>query len=84
MRFRDELIRKIRNDVKTRPVPIVFMTARGSEKDLSECILLGADDCLVKPFSARELITQVHRHVSLAQMRKNASEVRYHEFTIRY
>ncbi|MFQ5423518.1 MAG: response regulator transcription factor [Phycisphaerae bacterium] len=39
--------------------PVIFLTARGGEDDRVEGLLSGADDYMVKPFSARELVARV-------------------------
>lgn len=40
-------------------VPIIILSARGNEKDKVECLELGADDYLTKPFSVAELLARV-------------------------
>jgi len=47
-----EVCRQIQRD---RPVPVIMLTARGSETDLVVGLAVGADDYLGKPFSMREL-----------------------------
>lgn len=45
---------------KTRPtVPVIILTARGTEDDRVRGLKMGADDYVVKPFSARELLARV-------------------------
>src|SRR3989454_9028386 len=45
---------------KVRPtLPIIILTARGSEEDRVRGLKMGADDYVVKPFSARELLARV-------------------------
>jgi DNA-binding response OmpR family regulator len=45
---------------KTRPVlPVIILTARGSEDDRVRGLKMGADDYVLKPFSARELLARV-------------------------
>jgi two-component system, OmpR family, response regulator RpaB len=45
---------------KTHPtLPVIIITARGSEDDRVRGLKLGADDYVVKPFSARELLARV-------------------------
>jgi two-component system, OmpR family, response regulator RegX3 len=44
---------------KERDVPVVMLTARGDEADRIVGLELGADDYVVKPFSAREVIARV-------------------------
>lgn len=52
---------------KTNSVPIIMITARGSEADRVAGLELGADDYLVKPFSLRELIARVHAQIRRAE-----------------
>jgi DNA-binding response OmpR family regulator len=51
-----EVCRRIHRD---RPVPVIMLTARGSETDLVVGLEVGADDYLSKPFSMRELTARV-------------------------
>ncbi|MDE1916655.1 MAG: response regulator transcription factor [Sphingomonadales bacterium] len=51
-----DLFRRIR---KTSEVPIIFVSARGSEEDRVLGLELGADDYLAKPFGTRELIARI-------------------------
>jgi len=44
---------------KSSDVPIVMLTARGTEMDRVLGLELGADDYVVKPFSSRELISRI-------------------------
>src|SRR3954449_5010370 len=41
------------------PLPVIILTARGSEDDRVRGLKLGADDYVIKPFSARELLARV-------------------------
>jgi DNA-binding response OmpR family regulator len=53
------ICRELRRDTATRNIPILMLTARGSERDRIAGLDLGADDYLVKPFSMRELIARI-------------------------
>src|SRR6266849_6660419 len=45
---------------KVRPtLPVIILTARGTEDDRVRGLIMGADDYVVKPFSARELLARV-------------------------
>jgi DNA-binding response OmpR family regulator len=44
---------------RDRPVPVIMLTARGSETDLVVGLEVGADEYLSKPFSMRELTARV-------------------------
>ena len=54
-----EVARILRQDEKTRAIPIIMLTARGSEVDRIVGFELGADDYVVKPFSPRELVLRI-------------------------
>ena len=54
-----EVCRMLRRDAETRDIPILMLTARGSESDKVLGLELGADDYITKPFGIRELIARV-------------------------
>jgi two-component system response regulator ResD len=43
----------------TRPVPVIFLTAKSAEVDKITGFSLGADDYITKPFSPRELVARI-------------------------
>ncbi|MDP9360106.1 MAG: response regulator transcription factor [Acidobacteriota bacterium] len=53
------ICRELRREPATKAIPILMLTARGSERDRVTGLELGADDYLVKPFSIRELAARV-------------------------
>jgi two-component system alkaline phosphatase synthesis response regulator PhoP len=53
------ICRILRSEDKTRNLPIVLLTAKGTELDIVVGLELGADDYITKPFSTRELIARV-------------------------
>jgi len=54
-----ELCRILRNDPKTKHLPIIMLTAKSEEVDRILGLETGADDYLTKPFSPRELVARV-------------------------
>jgi signal transduction histidine kinase len=64
------LLRALRADARTRTVPVVLLSARAGEEAVLEGLDAGADDYLVKPFSARELLARVRVNVVMARERK--------------
>ena len=54
-----EICRRLRRQRETAHVPIVMLTARGSEEDRIRGLETGADDYVTKPFSPRELVARV-------------------------
>src|SRR5512137_1763408 len=60
-------------------VPIVILTARGEEQDRVRGLDLGADDYLVKPFSATELLARVRAVLRRAEVSKESGQERFFE-----
>ena len=58
-------------------VPIVILTARGEEQDRVRGLDLGADDYLVKPFSATELLARVRAVLRRAQPPVESTQARF-------
>jgi two-component system phosphate regulon response regulator PhoB len=54
-----EICRRLRDQERTRDIPIVMCTAKGEEIDRVVGFEVGADDYVVKPFSVRELILRI-------------------------
>lgn len=53
------LLRQIRENPRTKTIPVIMLTAKSEEFDKVLGLELGADDYLTKPFSVRELIARV-------------------------
>ena len=51
--------RALRQDERTKQVPIIMLTARGQEQDKVAGLESGADDYVTKPFSPRELLARI-------------------------
>jgi signal transduction histidine kinase/DNA-binding NarL/FixJ family response regulator len=61
----------IRTNSATNTLPVILLSARAGEEARVQGLAARADDYLVKPFTARELLARVEVHLSLAHMRKN-------------
>lgn len=53
------ILRKLRNDTKTKKLPIILLTAKGTEFDKVTGLDSGADDYITKPFGTMELISRI-------------------------
>ena len=53
------LARQLRQEDRTRQIPIILLTARGAEVDKIAGLEAGADDYVTKPFSVRELLARI-------------------------
>lgn len=54
-----ELTRRLRNEETTRRIPVILLTAKSQEADVSQGFAAGADDYLKKPFNPDELVARV-------------------------
>ncbi|MGK3997537.1 ATP-binding response regulator [Sorangium sp. So ce1024] len=70
------LLRALRDDERTRAVPVIMLSARAGEESRVEGLEAGADDYLAKPFSARELVARVATHLQIARLRAAAERER--------
>lgn len=68
------LLKGIRADPLTTAVPFLLLSARAGEEASIEGLEAGADDYLIKPFSARELLARVGANITLARLRRDAAE----------
>ncbi|AUB81299.1 phosphate regulon transcriptional regulator PhoB [Candidatus Thiodictyon syntrophicum] len=55
-----ELAQQLKQNPKTRALPIIMVSARGEEEDRIKGLDTGADDYIAKPFSPRELVARVN------------------------
>ena len=68
------LVKALRADPALALLPVILLSARAGEEARVEGLSVGADDYLVKPFTARELLVRVQSHVALSVMRREAAE----------
>jgi signal transduction histidine kinase len=69
-----ELLRELRADLSTASIPVILLSARAGEESRVEGLEAGADDYLIKPFSARELVARVGTHLEMARVRRHSEE----------
>lgn len=67
-----ELLRSLRSDPQTQAIPLILLSARAGEEARLEGLAAGADDYLIKPFSAKELLARVEATLKLSQLRQEA------------
>ena len=67
------LLREVRAEPSLQAVPFLLLSARAGEEASVEGLEAGADDYLIKPFSARELLARVRAHLELARMRRESA-----------
>src|SRR5688572_30995143 len=75
-----EICRRLRDQERTRDIPVIMCTAKGEEIDRVVGFEVGADDYVVKPFSVRELILRVRamlRRVDARRVEDVSAKIRF-------
>ena len=70
-----ELAQQLKQNAKTRAVPIIMVSARGEEEDRVKGLETGADDYIAKPFSPREMVARVNAVLRRAKPEGLADEI---------
>ena len=68
------LLSRMRADPELSHIPVLLLSARAGEEAKVEGLGSGADDYLIKPFSARELIARVEGNLRLARARREKTQ----------
>jgi len=68
------LLRAIRGDSALASIPVILLSARAGEESRVEGLEADADDYLIKPFAARELLARVAAHVKMSKLRRETAE----------
>jgi PAS domain S-box-containing protein len=63
------LVHALRTDPRTSGVPVLLLSARAGQEAAVEGLQAGADDYLIKPFAAQELLARVRATIDLTRMR---------------
>ena len=71
-----DLLESLRGNPATATVPIILLSARAGEEAKVEGLRAGANDYMVKPFSARELLARVESQLTLAALRAEIDQER--------
>jgi two-component system phosphate regulon response regulator PhoB len=77
-----EVCRNLRRDNRTLAIPVIMLTAKGSEVDRVLGLELGADDYVTKPFSPRELVLRVKKLLRPRQAEQPKEQLRFGELLI--
>ena len=72
------LLRELRRDPRTDAVPVLMLSARAGEEARVSGLSAGADDYIIKPFSARELTARVHSLLAVSRARREAELQKRH------
>ncbi len=77
--------RLLKNDPRTKNIPIVMVTAKAEERDRIAGLELGVDDYITKPFSPKEVVLRVSavlRRIHTGEQTKETKQIQRHGLTI--
>ncbi len=72
MPYRDgyNLIKVLKKEQKLKDIPVVILSMKDKEEDIVKGLEEGADDYIIKPFNALELVTRIKKLLDRAKRRK--------------
>ncbi|GIK73355.1 MAG: hypothetical protein BroJett021_23430 [Chloroflexota bacterium] len=59
-----DILQRVRQQPEHRGMAIIMLTAKGREVEVTKGLALGADAYITKPFSTRDLLAEVRRHLN--------------------
>ncbi|CAG8659797.1 840_t:CDS:2, partial [Paraglomus brasilianum] len=74
-----ELLKALRGNPTTQAIPVILISAQSGEARLEK----GADDYIIKPFNARELIARIHVNLKLSHVRHRLMAEQQHQLEIK-
>jgi adenylate cyclase len=69
-----EVVKRLKQDERHKGIPVILLTAKGSQEDKARGLDAGADDYVVKPFEPVELLARVRSMVRIKEMRDALEE----------
>jgi len=69
-----QLLHRIRANPALQATPVILLTARGDAASALQAIAANAQDYIVKPFSARELLARIGAQLELARLRRHSDD----------
>ena len=75
------LVRELRADRRLAGIPIILLSARAGQESVAEGLRSGADDYIVKPFAASQLLVRVETQLATTRMRTAAYDERHRLYT---
>ena len=79
-----EVCKLLKADAETRSIPVIMLTAKGTEADIVAGLEMGADDYITKPFSPRVLLARVKAVIRRQELptEDDKSIIRIHDIEI--
>ena len=67
-----EVCRRLKEDSRSRDIPVIFITALASVEDKVKGLSIGAQDYITKPFQRAELLARVRMHLEFTRLQQEA------------
>jgi two-component system, glycerol uptake and utilization response regulator len=74
-----EVCKQLKEDSKTKDIPIIFLTAKTDEDSIEKAYEIGGSDYVLKPFKPKELIARVKTQLELQCLIKNLEYISSHD-----
>ncbi|MEX1136499.1 MAG: response regulator, partial [Balneolales bacterium] len=68
------MLTRLREQEKTRSIPVIFLTALSNSQDIIKSLRIGVNDYLVKPFDTDELEVRIHNLIELKALRSQTAK----------
>ncbi len=70
-----EVCKKLKNNKKTKEIPIIFLTAKADMESIIKGFEAGGQDYITKPFNSAELIARVNTHLLIREQKQTLTEL---------
>ena len=77
-----EVCRQLKTRDETRHIPVIMLSARSEEVDTVRGLKTGADDCVIKPYSVKELMAQVRTQLRRSRPALAGQTLKYKNITL--
>ncbi len=69
-----EVCKEFKKDIRTKDIPVIFLTAKTDEDSLKKGFEAGGVDFITKPFKTNELLARVNTHIQLKLVQEQLSK----------
>ncbi len=70
-----EVVKRMRQEERTKSIPVILVTAKGSQEDKVRGLDAGADDYVIKPFDSFELLARVRSMLRIKRLHDSLEEL---------
>ncbi|HEY8421276.1 MAG TPA: response regulator transcription factor [Thermoclostridium sp.] len=76
------VLKQLKDDITTKGIPVIMLTAKGTEFDIVLGLDMGADDYITKPFGVLELISRIKSVLRRAEPKTGQNVLKVGDITI--